>query len=109
MRKLSSRKVQFGNLYWTVNSVNQEELPENCVGQCSPPMEATINILEQGGMEDIDTLLHEIIHAMDFAHSIKLTENQTDKLAYMFSMFLRDNAWIHKYVDQKVKEEYYNA
>lgn len=109
MRKLSDRKVRFGSLSWNIQSVEPSDLPEGCLGLCSPPMEASISILEQGGMEDVDTLLHEIIHAMDFAHLLKLTESQTDRLAYMLSMFLRDNSWIHAYVKQKTKEEYGNA
>jgi hypothetical protein len=105
MKKLNKR-LKINHLYWDINSLSKDEMPENCVGQCSPPFEAQINILEQGGMEDVDTLLHEIIHAIDFGVSAKLSERQTELLANGLTFVLRDNPWLFNYVKQKIKEEY---
>ena len=57
-------------------------------------------------MRALDTLLHEIVHAMDMMALTNLKENQVERLGFMLAMFLRDNEWIHDYAKQQIEEEY---
>jgi len=109
MRKLKPKVFRLNHLVWKVHSVDLSDLPENTVGTCSSPFDAEIKIYEQGGLEDADTLLHECIHAMDFAYNIKLSETQVIKLGHLLTFLIRDNPWVLTYVKQKIKEEYANA
>ena len=106
MRKLNSKKLRINHLYWDIKSVDKDDLPDNCVGRCSIPINAKIEICEQGGMEDVDTLLHEIVHAIDYSFDLKLTESQVERLGRGLTFVLRDNTWLNSYVKQKVTEEY---
>lgn len=40
------------------------------------------------------TLLHELLHLVDFQGGLKLKENQLDALAFGFLDLLRDNKWL---------------
>jgi hypothetical protein len=104
--KLHNRTLWLGHLPWKINVVDKADLPDNCVGRCSGPYTATIEVCEQGGLEDVDTLLHEVIHAMDFAYNLKLSESQVERLGEMMTLFLRDNSWINTYLKEKTVEEY---
>lgn len=54
--------------------------------------------LEQSLAESKDTLLYELIHCIDYAISVELTEQQTHRLAAALLALMRDNpdlvAWL---------------
>lgn len=100
------QKVVIGPLEWQIQHVDEEDM-STLYGQCFAPLSAKIKLNpENTGMRALDTLLHEIVHAMDMMALTNLKENQVERLGYMLAMFMRDNPWIHEYAKQQVNEEY---
>ena len=100
------QKAVIGPLTWQITPLDEDDMPTH-YGQCYAPLTAKIKLNpENSGMRALDTLLHEVVHAMDMMALTNLKEHQVEKLGTMLAMFLRDNEWIHNYAKQQVKQEY---
>jgi len=99
------KSVKIGNVSWNIEKFSHADTNEQ-QGGCTNVFYHTIYMREEGGMEDIDTLIHETLHACDAMMTIKLKEDQVYKLANALTFVLRDNPWLFTYVKQKIKEEY---
>ena len=100
------QKAVIGPLTWQITHLDEDDMPTH-YGQCYAPLTAKIKLNpENTGMRALDTLLHEVVHAMDMMALTNLKEHQVEKLGTMLAMFLRDNEWIHNYAKQQVKQEY---
>jgi len=100
------QKAVIGPLTWQITPLDEDDMPA-FYGQCHAPLTAKIKLNpENSGMRALDTLLHEVVHAMDMMALTKLKEDQVERLGYMLAMFFRDNEWIHDYAKQQIKEEY---
>lgn len=76
---------------YTVVKVPENDLQDNCIGRC---MERYSRISISEGLSSdttIETILHEAIHAIDFAIKIELTEAQVCALANGLYAFFIDN------------------
>lgn len=62
----------------------------------------TIDILDgQIPIEEADTLLHEVIHAMDYLLDLKLTEEQVRVLATALIGVFQDNRYFTEFVTRQ--------
>ena len=106
MNSLFKQKVRIGPLNWDI-----VELPEKerltLDGKCSVPIDATIALNPKlKGMEALETLLHESIHAIDCMRHLKLKEEMVGKLGYSLALLFSQNEWMLDYAKSKIKEEY---
>lgn len=100
------KTVRIGPLDWDVKEMKEEHCPEY-MGLCTVPIEKTIYLHpELKGMEALETLLHECVHAIDGMRHLKLKEEMVAKLGYSFALLLAHNDWILDYAKQKIAEEY---
>lgn len=64
------------------------------LGECRwEPPQIVVKVNQPAG-EKVSTVLHEVIHAVDFEHDIGLTEKQVLKLERAFFRMLKLNGWI---------------
>lgn len=100
------QKAKIGQINWSIVPLDEEDMDTH-YGQCLAPVTAKIKLNpENTGMRALDTLLHEVVHAMDMMALTKLTEKQVERMGYMLALFFRDNYWIHDYIKQQVKEDF---
>lgn len=78
-----------------------EPLSEDQVGECDPDKQ-TILIRDGAPLEsEQDTLLHEVLHALDEATDAKLKETQIKKIATALLAVLKDNSSLGAYLRKK--------
>jgi len=83
------RSIKIGAMVYTVKDITTRD--ENFIGRCYPN-QGRIEIDKQiQGNRRIQTLFHEIIHALAGEFSIKLNERQTDTVSTGLITVLRDN------------------
>ncbi len=99
-----AKKMKIGTLPWHIKELSPDR--EDVSGECTNVFHHTLYVKKEKGMEELDTLLHEMLHAADAMHNIKLTEKQVYILAEALTFILRDNPWLFTYVKEKIKEEY---
>lgn len=76
---------------YTVKKVPENDLNEDCIGRCREKY-SRISVLEGMTEESTQaTILHEVLHAIDFAMSIELSEKQVGALANGLFAFFKDN------------------
>ena len=103
------QKVKIGQVTWQITPLDEEDMQTH-YGQCYSPVTARIKLNpENTGMRALDTLLHEMVHAMDMMALTKLKESQVERLGYMLALVFRDNPWLHDYIKQQAKEEYFQS
>ena len=105
MKSVFNKKLRIGPLNWDIKELPDEE----CLkldGKCSVPIDASIYINPNlKGMEALETLLHESIHAIDGMRNLKLKEEIVGKLGYSIALLLYQNKWILNYAKDKINEE----
>ena len=100
------KTVRIGPLHWDIKEM-AEEHQDTFHGLCSVPIEKTIYLHPKlSGMDALETLLHESIHAIDGMRHLKLKEEMVSKLGYSFALLLAQNDWILEFAKQKIAEEY---
>jgi hypothetical protein len=100
------KTIRIGPLDWDVKEMEEEHCPDY-LGLCTVPMDKTMYLHpELKGMEALEVLLHESIHAIDGMRDLKLKEEMVAKLGYSFALLLSQNPWLLDYAKEKIKEEY---
>jgi hypothetical protein len=90
---VSSQKIKIGYQEYTIeHRLNKiMEGKDECEGLYIP-MEAKILIASSlVGDEKVQTIFHEILHAMSAIYHIDLSERQVDQIATAFVIMMRDN------------------
>jgi len=101
---LYEQKIRIGKLDWDINILPESERDE-LHGRCSVPMDSMIEINpEIDAFDELDTLLHETLHAIDGMRHLKLSEAIVGKLGYSLALLFVQNPWLIKYIDSRVKE-----
>ena len=76
-------------------------LPEGLLGECDSDKQV-ITILDQQPLEtEQDTLLHEVLHAVDDAMGLKMKEAQVKGAATGLLAVLKDNPRLAAYLRRK--------
>jgi hypothetical protein len=78
-----------------------EELSPDLVGECDTDRQV-ISVREGQPLESTqDTLLHEVIHAIDEAMDARMSESQVKKIATGLLAVLKDNSRFGPYLRRK--------
>lgn len=98
------RQVRIGKLDWDIDILPEDKCDE-LDGRCSTPMNARIQINpELEDFNELDTVYHEIFHAIDAMRHINLTEEQVTMLGNSMASLFLDNPWLITYTNQKVRK-----
>jgi len=84
-----------------VFKVSYEGCPEDLVGQCDTDAQL---IYVRDGLpleQEADTLLHEVIHAIDEAMDCNMKETQVKKIATGLLAVMKDNPRLTSYLKKK--------
>jgi hypothetical protein len=101
---LYNRTIRIGKLDWEINVLPEDQRDE-LHGRCSVPIDATIEINpELESFDELDTLLHETLHAIDSMRQLDLTEELVGKLGHSLATLFVQNPWMITYINNKVKE-----
>ena len=104
MRRPEKLKV-LGKPY-TVHYVNGEPLCEDEMGECDDGRQSLYIRDGQPLGNEQDTVLHEIIHAIDEQMQIRLKEDQVRRLATGLLAVLKDNPRLATYLKYKGQNAY---
>jgi hypothetical protein len=97
------KKVKIGPVTYQISPTTQEQKNKGIAGICSNVWLHSIKLDEtQKGVEAIDTLIHEMLHAMNDIKGMKLTHNQIYFLSDCFSTMLKDNPEVRKYINEQL-------
>lgn len=89
--------VKIGHLDYDIKQVPHGSMENNAVGQIDQ-FRTTIKLDEDLGNDLVkETLLHEIIHGIDFMFGINLREKQVEQLGVGLATVFRDNPHLIKY------------
>lgn len=101
---LYNQQVRIGKLDWDIN-VLPETMCDELDGRCSTPLNALIQISpELDDFNELDTVYHEIIHAIDSMRHIDLSEEQVTMLGNSLASLFVSNPWLITYTNQKVRK-----
>jgi hypothetical protein len=78
-----------------------EPLSEDQVGECDPDKQLILIRYGAPLESEQDTLLHELLHALDEATDAKMKETQVKKMATALLAVLKDNPSFCAYLRQK--------
>jgi hypothetical protein len=96
--------VLIGNVRYSIEPLPESEKEEGVRGRCSNVLNHRIQIdTDQIGEQAVDTLFHEMLHAMVDVYRMKLSHKQIYKLAGAFSHMASFNPgvlhWMMKTID----------
>lgn len=98
------QKVRIGKLDWDINvlpETHQDELD----GRCSNPLKAYIEINpELDDFTELETVYHEIIHAIEGMRRLDLSEETVTMLGNSLASLFVSNPWLITYTNQQVKK-----
>lgn len=95
-------KVKVVGKTYLVNFVDRKELP-NDYGECNNETQIIRVRKDNHGETQADVLLHEIIHAVDFAVNSDMTERQVHSIATGLLQVILDNPEIVKWIQKQKK------
>lgn len=67
--------------------------------------EGVIKIRESQPFLDVDTLIHEIFHALEYKAGLEHNEYWVHRIATGFTQVLKDNPTVVKYIIERLKED----
>lgn len=86
---------------YRIQYVKGQPLAEDDMGECDDENQL-ISVCEGLPLgNEQDTVLHELIHALDKQFTIKLKESQVATLATALLVFLKDNPKVFSYLKRK--------
>ena len=101
MKDLIPRKVKLGRLTWTVRIVPAEVLekvasecfakPTEIYGLCVKDDQAIYLLEDLSDVDMVDTLTHELIHALEYTYGFKVPHDKVNKLGTHGGRLLYDN------------------
>ena len=101
---LYQQQIRIGKLDWDIQ-VLPEDKRDELDGRCSMPVEATIEINPELDLfDELDTVLHEALHAIDLMRGLHLSEDQVTKLGNSLATLFVQNPWMITYINTRVKQ-----
>jgi len=101
---LYNQQVRIGKLDWDIN-VLPEALHDELDGRCSSPLKAHIEINpELDDFTELETVYHEIIHAIEGMRRLDLGEETVTMLGNSLASLFVSNPWLITYTNQQVKK-----
>jgi hypothetical protein len=98
--KLPSR-ILIGNVAYDIAELPQDRIDAGVNGDCSNVLNHTIRIDPNlVGHDAIETVLHEVLHAMEDVYRIKLSHKQVYQLSNALAAMVRYNPHITNWMEK---------
>lgn len=98
--KLPSR-ILIGNVTYDIQSLPQDRIDAGVNGDCSNVLKHTIRIDPNlFGHEAVETLFHEILHAIEDVYRIKISHKQVYQLSNALAQIIRYNPHIPYWMEK---------
>lgn len=78
--------------------ISKEPLDEGLCGLCYPAGQRILVAPEQSPLEEVDTVLHESIHAVEYLLDLRMSEKQVRLLATALVGIFQDNPEFARYI-----------
>lgn len=97
------------NLWKAPYETPRDSLERRAFGYTAYDEDGSINVMVDRGYDPAETLLHELVHVLDYMHGLGLEENQVQGLVHGLRSAFYENQWLIGVLGksaQEVREEW---